>query len=448
MCSTANPLGLQRMLGHFLPPMDNKKNIIAVKIKTARRSSAGIGGIRMATLNKYHKGFVFLIALVFLFSIANLALAQTKVFVEEYTYQASEADSKISSRVIALEQVKRLLLEKLGTYLESKTEVKNFQLTKDQIVILTAGIVRAEIIDEKWDGKTYYLKAKLAADSKEVVNSIDKLRQDRQKTKELEVTRKKADEALREVEKLKKELEISKGGKQEQDQYNRVIDGLSAIDWSEKGYALARAGRSQEAIEAYTRAIELGPKDEVLFAGAHYNRGTVYSNLGNYGQAIRDFDKAIDLNPRVDWTYYNRGVAYTKLRNDRQAIRDFDKAIDLNPNFADAYFVRGLLHSTLGNHRQAIRDLDKAIDLNPNFAKAYFIRGSFYGNVLGNRWQAVRDYSRAIELNPNDAEAYCGRGLAYDTLGNSRQALEDLKIAAGLGSKNAQDFLRSKGISW
>jgi Flp pilus assembly protein TadD len=67
---------------------------------------------------------------------------------------------------------------------------------------------------------------------------------------------------------------------------------------------------------------------------------------------------------------------------------------------------------------------------------------------LGNRWQAVRDYSRAIELNPNDAEAYCGRGLAYDTLGNSRQALEDLKIAAGLGSKNAQDFLRSKGISW
>ena len=42
--------------------------------------------------------------------MANLAFAETKVFVEEYTYQASEADSKISSRVIALEQVKRKLL--------------------------------------------------------------------------------------------------------------------------------------------------------------------------------------------------------------------------------------------------------------------------------------------------------------------------------------------------
>ena len=165
----------------------------------------------MTTLAICRNGFIPLIALVFFFIMANVAFAETKVFIEEYTYQASEYDSKVSCRALALEQVKRLLLEKLGTYLESETEVKNFQLTKDQIVILTAGIVQAEIIDEKWDGKTYYLKAKIAADPKDVVNSIDKLRQDRQKTKELEETRKKADEALREVERLKKELETAKG---------------------------------------------------------------------------------------------------------------------------------------------------------------------------------------------------------------------------------------------
>ena len=155
------------------------------------------------------KYLIPLICLSLLF-FSSPAIAETKVFVEEYTYQASEADSKISSRVIALEQVKRLLLEKLGTYLESETEVKNFQLTKDQIVILTAGIVGAEIIDERWDGKTYSLRAKITADPKEVIKSIDLLRQDRQKTKELEETKKKADEALREVERLRKELEIGK----------------------------------------------------------------------------------------------------------------------------------------------------------------------------------------------------------------------------------------------
>ena len=95
---------------------------------------------------------------IFIFGYANLAIAGLVTFQKEFSYQSSEADSKLSSRAIALEQVKRLLLEELGTYLESETEVKNFQLTKDQIIVLTAGIVRAGIIDERWDGKTYYLK--------------------------------------------------------------------------------------------------------------------------------------------------------------------------------------------------------------------------------------------------------------------------------------------------
>ena len=167
------------------------------------------------------------------------AYAEIKTFIEEYTYQASEADSKLSSRVIALEQVKRLLLEKLGTYLESETEVKNFQLTKDQIVILTAGIVRAEVIDERWDGKTYSLKAKIQADPTDVANSIYKLRQDHQKTKELEETRKKADEALKEVEKLKKELRIAKAQKTEQDKYAKAVNLLSDTDRLGKGLSSA-----------------------------------------------------------------------------------------------------------------------------------------------------------------------------------------------------------------
>src|SRR5271157_978565 len=107
------------------------------------------------------KTIPLIIAVLFLSSFSH-ALAETKTFIKEYTYQASDFDSKMSSRTIALEQVKRLLLEEVGTYLISETEVKDFQLAKDKITTLTAGMVQTEILNEKWDGRTYYLKAKMS----------------------------------------------------------------------------------------------------------------------------------------------------------------------------------------------------------------------------------------------------------------------------------------------
>jgi hypothetical protein len=108
-------------------------------------------------------------------------------------------DSKLSSRTIALEQVKRLLLEELGTFLISETTIKDFQLTKDQISSLTAGIVMTVILDEKWDGKTYFLKAKVTTDTDELVRSIDKVRRNQEQSKDWEEMMKKAEEALKKM---------------------------------------------------------------------------------------------------------------------------------------------------------------------------------------------------------------------------------------------------------
>ena len=297
-------------------------------------------------------------ALVFFFSMANLAFAETKVFVEEYTYQASEYDSKVLCRALAIEQVKRLLLEKLGTYLESETEVKNFQLTKDQIVILTAGRVSAEIMDEKWDGKTYWLKAKISADPNDVVTSIEKLRQDRQKTNELEETRKKADEALKEVERLKRKLGTAKAGKTEQEQYKAAVNRLSATDWVEKGRAFLTAGRFQEAIGAFAKAIELDPKEGWVYL----NRGAAYGELGDHRQAIRDYDKAIELDPKDALAYVGRGNAYSMLGDHRQAIRDYDRGIALAPDNSWAYYNIACIYSLQNKTDMACQWLKQAIE--------------------------------------------------------------------------------------
>jgi hypothetical protein len=169
---------------------------------------------------------IFFLSLT-LILIPGILHSETKTFIKEYTYQASEFDSKASCRTIALEQVKRLLLEELGTYLENNTEVKNFELTKDKITALTAGIVQTQVLDEKWDGKFYWLRAEVKADPENVAKSIDNLRKDQKRTDEFEERIRKQEEALKEIEKLKSEVASLKNDVKAQENFNKSVATLT-----------------------------------------------------------------------------------------------------------------------------------------------------------------------------------------------------------------------------
>ncbi len=343
--------------------------------------------------------------------LAGPLFAERQTFEKEYTYQAGDNDSKISSRTIALGEVKRLLLEELGTYLESRTEVKDFQLTRDEVTTFTAGIVSMEIIAEKWDGRVYYLKAKLAADPDDVIKSIDRLRKDNEKTRQLEEMQRNMGALLKENEKLKQELTLAKDGEKQATlaAYDKNIRALNALEWFERGYARDVSGDCGEAVKAYGKAIRLNPD----YAPAYNNRGKCYARLGDYRQAVKDFNNAIALDPGLATTHYNRGNAYTRLGNYRRAITDFDRAIALDPGFAIAYNNRGNVCHRLGNYRRAITDFDRAIALDPGFAIAYYNRGNTY-DKLGNRQQAVADLIRAARQgHENAGSALRARGVAW-----------------------------------
>jgi hypothetical protein len=179
------------------------------------------------------------------------AMAEVKTFIRDYTYQASEVDSKQSSRIIATEQVKRLLLEELGTYLESHTEVVNYQLTKDQITTLTAGVVKTKILEEKWDGEKYWMKAKIDADPDEVAKEIEKLRGDRKKVKELEASRKKTDDTMKDMAELRKDMETDKDNKEKIDQYNEKVQSLKVIQAMAESFKALQTGNPDKAMGTF-----------------------------------------------------------------------------------------------------------------------------------------------------------------------------------------------------
>ncbi len=204
-----------------------------------------------------------------------------------------------------------------------------------------------------------------------------------------------------------------------------------------------QTGYWRNSITLYDHALKVTSRNATMLN----NRGVVYSQLGNLPQAVSDYDRAIEINPEYADPYSNRGVAHSRLGNLPQAISDYDRAIEINSEYADAYINRGFAYGQFGDFQQAISDYSRAIEINPEYALAYTNRGVAYVE-LGNFQQAVSDYDRALEINPEYAMAYINRGIAYAKLGNRGQAIEDLRRAAGHGSEDAKNLLKSEGINW
>ena len=143
--------------------------------------------------------------------------------------------------------------------------------------------------------------------------------------------------------------------------------------------------------------------------------------------------------------YFNRGLAYDDKGQYDQAISDYSKAIEINPRLADAYYNRGNSYDDKGQYDQAISDYSKAIEINSEIAEAYINRGNAYSKK-SQYDKAISDYSKAIEINPKYADAYINRGIAHNSLGNYNSACDDWLKACKLGNCDGLNWAKQEGV--
>ena len=82
-------------------------------------------------------------------------------------------------------------------------------------------------------------------------------------------------------------------------------------------------------LEACTALIQSGRETGLNLAAAYRNRGIVHAARTEYDQAIADFSKAIELNPRYAAAYNDRAVAYTNKGDYQRAVADVTRAVEL-----------------------------------------------------------------------------------------------------------------------
>lgn len=112
--------------------------------------------------------------------------------------------------------------------------------------------------------------------------------------------------------------------------YLRMVQRLERT--KEEGNRAFKAGRFQEAIDTYTRALEVDPSNKNTNSKILQNRALCHSRLKNWSQAIDDCDKALELDPGYTKARKTRAKALGESGNWEEAAREYKAIHEANPS--------------------------------------------------------------------------------------------------------------------
>ena len=98
-------------------------------------------------------------------------------------------------------------------------------------------------------------------------------------------------------------------------------------------------------------------------AEEHFWQGIEYRRQKNNEAAMKEFSRAIEIDPDYSFAYYNRALIYYMSGDLGSSLAEYNKAIELNPNNPYWTYERGFLYLQLGDQESAILDLEKSLEL-------------------------------------------------------------------------------------
>jgi tetratricopeptide (TPR) repeat protein len=406
---------------------------------------------------------------------------EIKEIIAEGHYNMGDGETPSVAESRALLDAKRAALEEAGTYVESYSRVRNFQLTEDEVRVLASGTVEVTVLDKKrtivGDGFRFWVKIRARVNSDKMAEMVRNVKE-KSIVEDYRKIQQEYEKNRKEIEALKKELVLARGEaakKQVEDRIAGQEKRFQANEWFEKGLQHTVGNEENLAIEEYTKAIALNPDYTEAYNNrgiAYFNRGLASSDAGEFERAVRDFrrviamkpgsfaaffaraavylyqdqydpalaelNKAIALDPKSDVAYVGRGFVYTRpqKKDNAAAVADFTRAISLNGPWSPmAYQNRGSVYLEEKRFGEAAADFSKVIEMRPRNARAYLGRG--YARAYQRQFgPAIEDLNRAVELDPKAPDGYFVRGVVYAEIGNPR-AIADFQKACDMGNEQA-----------
>ena len=172
-----------------------------------------------------------------------------------------------------------------------------------------------------------------------------------------------------------------------------------AIDWKMKGLRAYSSRDFEGAIEYYSKALEVDPKD----SDAYEFLGQLYSIRKNFDKAIINYSMVLKFEPKNLNVLLGRGNIYLYyLKKPDKALKNYSKIIEIDPKHSMAFNNRSGVYLQYRHELElAFSDLSKSIELDPKYADAYGNRACVYF-FKGDFKKAEKDLVAFLKYGSNN----------------------------------------------
>lgn len=206
------------------------------------------------------------------------------------------------------------------------------------------------------------------------------------------------------------------------------------------------ASIERETNRYYLNGLEYSAKGKIREAEAQFKKSLEISEFNPFPkfalETLADADKGIISKEYL--ACFFKGIKYLENKEYGQALKEFENAININPAYVKAYNCIGNVYHDLHRTKDAIAYYKKAVQIDPQYAKAY--------NNLGGEYFSLKQYDTAIacvekslQITPNDAQNYYNLGLAYSFLKKTQKARESFQKAREI-YKQKKDVLSVRRV--
>jgi tetratricopeptide (TPR) repeat protein len=217
------------------------------------------------------------------------------------------------------------------------------------------------------------------------------------------------------------------------------VRALSPTAQCEAGHRLLLSGRPLEAQLCCESALESNP----VHAGALHLMGMIAFQNEEYDHALQWIAQAIAQEARPEFIT-NLGATLLKLGRHEEALKAFDKAVQVEPNNAALWKTMGEALLKLNRHDHALLSMQHALKLDPKNQDAAYKIGLMF-NKEGQFAEAVASLNICDRLLPNHVPTLRARAIVLLSLKEYDRALAD-NLAANALEPNHADTLNEIGV--